>query len=289
MTKLAYILAASHSGSTLLSMLLASHPQVATIGELKLSPETMGDLDRYRCSCGEFIQECGFWRKVKKSMAYKHFEFALAYAGTEYSTVESHYARRFLGPLHRGRFLENLRDAALCLSSVWRKQLPEIHRRNAALASTVCEITKAEVIVDSSKIGVRLKYLLRNPELDAKVIRLIRDGRATGLDKGGLVLGVDADAEYEIQTLKLHDGDTLLFYTDGLIDAMDFEGRFWGRERMLDSARRFAQCSAASMVRNMLGYRRRFVGLARQIDDTSVITVKVGGPWKECPECDAEA
>jgi len=117
---------------------------------------------------------------------------------------------------------------------------------------------------------------------------LIRDGRVTGLDKGGLVLGVDADAEYEIQTLKLHDGDTLLFYTDGLIDAMDFEGRFWGRERMLDSARRFAQCSAASMVRNMLGYRRRFVGLARQIDDTSIIAVKVGGPWKQCPECDAE-
>jgi hypothetical protein len=29
------------------------------------------------------------------------------------------------------------------------------------------------------------------------------------------------------------------------------------------------------MVKDILGYRRRFVGLARQIDDTSVVVVKV--------------
>ena len=36
-------------------------------------------------------------------------------------------------------------------------------------------------MVDSSKVAVRLKYLLRNPELDVKVIRLIRDGRGVAL------------------------------------------------------------------------------------------------------------
>ena len=29
------------------------------------------------------------------------------------------------------------------------------------------------------------------------------------------------------------------------------------------------------MVKNIIGYRRRFVGLASQIDDTSIIVVKV--------------
>jgi serine phosphatase RsbU (regulator of sigma subunit) len=29
------------------------------------------------------------------------------------------------------------------------------------------------------------------------------------------------------------------------------------------------------MLKNILGYRRRFVGLARQTDDTSIIIVKV--------------
>lgn len=181
MTRLAYILAASHSGSTLLSMLLGSHSQIATIGEMNLSPRAMGDLDRYRCSCGEFIRRCRFWEQVREGMAGRGVAFDLADAGTDYKSVDSRYARRLLAPLHRGQFLEACRDTSLGLLPAWRRQLPEIHRRNGALAATISELTGAHVVVDSSKSGVRLKYLLRNPELDVKVIRLIRDGRAVAL------------------------------------------------------------------------------------------------------------
>jgi hypothetical protein len=37
------------------------------------------------------------------------------------------------------------------------------------------------VVVDSSKLGLRLKYLLRIPSLEVKVVRLIRDGRGVAL------------------------------------------------------------------------------------------------------------
>ena len=105
---------------------------------------------------------------------------------------------------------------------------------------------------------------------------LIRAGGVCDLAKGGLVLGVDPHARYEIETVELHDGDCLLFYTDGLVDAMDFNSELWGREHMLEAATRFADCPADHVVRNVLAYRRRFVGLARQVDDTSIIAVKVG-------------
>jgi len=116
---------------------------------------------------------------------------------------------------------------------------------------------------------------------------LIRDGRMQDLAAGGLVLGVDAHAKYEIETVELRDGDCLLFYTDGLVDAMDFSNDLWGRDRMLDAARQFTDCPADHVVRNVLAYRRRFVGLARQVDDTSIIVVKVGEPRKSeaCGEC----
>jgi len=179
--QLAYILAASHSGSTLLSMLLSSHPQIATVGEIKLSASAIGEIDRYRCSCGEFIRKCRFWTKVKEGLAARGHEFDIADAGMDYRAVDSRYARWLLGPLHRGMLLESLRDGALRISLTWRKKMPEIHRRNAALASTVAEITGAQIVVDSSKIALRLKYLLRNPGLDVKVIRLIRDGRGVAL------------------------------------------------------------------------------------------------------------
>lgn len=179
--RVAYVLAASHSGSTLLSMLLGSHPQLATIGEMKFSSQAMGDLDRYRCSCGVPIRACRFWQEVKNGMAARGYDFDLACAGTDYRLRDSRYAQRLLGPMHHGGLLESLRDAALCLSPAWRRQLPDIHRRNGALVSVIREITRADVVVDSSKVALRLKYLLRNPELDVKVIRLLRDGRAVAL------------------------------------------------------------------------------------------------------------
>ena len=89
------------------------------------------------------------------------------------------------------------------------------------------------------------------------------------------MLGVDRNAEYETETVELKAGDCLLFYTDGLIDAVNFDGELWGRERMLEVAKKFVFSSAESIVKNILAYRRRFVGLSRQIDDTSVIAVKV--------------
>ncbi len=104
---------------------------------------------------------------------------------------------------------------------------------------------------------------------------LIRDGVVTDLEKGGLVLGVDEHAEYEIGTVGLKNGDCLLFYTDGLIDAANFDGEFWGRESLLELAKKFADGSAEQIVNNILGHRRRFVGLASQYDDTSIIVIKV--------------
>ena len=106
---------------------------------------------------------------------------------------------------------------------------------------------------------------------------LIREGRILELERGGLVLGVEAEARYETESLELKDGDCLLFYTDGLIDAANFEGEFWGRGKMLEAARRFCNDSAELLIKDILTYRRRFVGLVRQIDDTSVIVVKVKG------------
>jgi sigma-B regulation protein RsbU (phosphoserine phosphatase) len=107
---------------------------------------------------------------------------------------------------------------------------------------------------------------------------LIRDGQLTALEKGGIVLGVEKQAEYEVDTLQLRDGDSLLLYSDGLIDAANFDGEFWGRKRMLEAVKNVTEnkgSSAEQMVKNILGYRRRFVGLASQCDDTSIIVVKV--------------
>jgi phosphoserine phosphatase RsbU/P len=103
---------------------------------------------------------------------------------------------------------------------------------------------------------------------------LIRGGQCIDLDKGGLVLGVDANAQYENETVALKDKDSLIFYTDGLTDAANFNGDLWGRDNLLSVAKTFALSPAEQIVGNLLLYRRRFVGLADQLDDISVVVVR---------------
>ena len=129
-------------------------------------------------------------------------------------------------------------------------------------------ITLLYAIIDAEKQTVTYCNCGHEPAV------LIRDGQTKELTAGGLVLGVDTKAQYEIETLQLSDGDCLMFYTDGLADATNFNGEFWTRERMLETAKKFSADSAEQMVRNILGYRRRFVGLAPQLDDTSLVVVK---------------
>lgn len=177
--RVAYILAPSHSGSTLLAMLLGSHPEVCTTGELSLG--AIDDPATYRCSCGALLKSCPFWRAITDRLAARGVRFDVCAAGTDFRGVPSRYVRWLLRPLHRGPVVEAVRDAALQLSPAWRAAYPDIQARNSALVDALCAHRGTTVLVDSSKTGGRLKFLLRNRDLDVQVIRLIRDGRAVAL------------------------------------------------------------------------------------------------------------
>jgi sigma-B regulation protein RsbU (phosphoserine phosphatase) len=130
-------------------------------------------------------------------------------------------------------------------------------------------VTLFYALIDVAKMTVTYCNCGHEPTI------LISNGKITDLDKGGLVLGVDREAQYEIGTVELTNKDCLLFYTDGLTDAVNFDNELWGRENLLATAKKFSDGTAEQMVKNILRYRRRFVGLARQIDDTSMVVAKV--------------
>ncbi len=104
-----------------------------------------------------------------------------------------------------------------------------------------------------------------------------RGSRISELKKGGLVLGVVPDAHYEIGRINLNPDDRILMYTDGLIDAVNFDGRTWGIKRLVQAAKKSLEGSAEQMIGNILRYQRRFTGLARQTDDTSLVGVRITG------------
>lgn len=180
MPHLAYLLAASHSGSTLLAMLLGAQPGACTVGELKATH--MGSVDCYRCSCRKAIRDCGFWREIGVAMN-RHGvrDFDITRAGTSIFEAKSPYVRWLLAPLYRGRRMEAVRDLGLSLSGEWRNMIASSKRRNLALIESLLEVTGSRVLIDSSKLALRLKYLLSIMELETRVIWVIRDGRAVAL------------------------------------------------------------------------------------------------------------
>lgn len=176
---LVYILAASHSGSTLTTFLLNSHPLICTAGELKAT--NLGNVEKYRCSCKSLISQCEFWKEISKRMEEKGFEFDVRHSDTSLRSIRSRYVQRLLKPLVRGPVLEKVRDWLLHLSPTWRKQAPRWASRNTALIGSVAMQSGANFVVDSSKIAIRLKYLRAAADVKLKVIRVIRDGRGVAL------------------------------------------------------------------------------------------------------------
>lgn len=174
-----YLLAASHSGSTLTAMLLGSHPDTVTVGELKAT--SLGDIEKYRCSCKELIKDCSFWNGIEANMKALGQDFDITNAQTDIRSNASEYVLRLMRPLVRGPFIELIRDVLLWLSPNWRRNYPRIQKRNLDYITAIAKQAKVNNIIDSSKIGIRLKYLLKIKEIDVKVVWLTRDGRGVSL------------------------------------------------------------------------------------------------------------
>jgi phosphoserine phosphatase RsbU/P len=86
-------------------------------------------------------------------------------------------------------------------------------------------------------------------------------------------LGIDADEVYTDRTVTLTPGDTLLFYTDGITEARNATGEFFGVERLDEVLER---CGLASMVIDAtLEAVDEFTGHRPPADDRTLLVAQV--------------
>jgi len=104
---------------------------------------------------------------------------------------------------------------------------------------------------------------------------LWRDGKITELTTGGIVLGVMKDQPYEKGLIDLEPGDILLVYSDGVVDATNFNGEKFGRQRIREAVADMADHGADDIVKHVLWQVRRFAGLNHRPDDMTLVAVKV--------------
>ena len=93
------------------------------------------------------------------------------------------------------------------------------------------------------------------------------------LRRTGMALGVMENAHWEQKIVKLTRGDVLLFYTDGVTEAQNPRGVYFGEQRLLELIRSKSTCSAEEIQETILTDVENFVGSEHQQDDIALIVI----------------
>ena len=143
--RLIYIAGTSHSGSTLLDLMLNAHPEIFSAGEVLKLNRQLGLKNAQKqtyapCSCGApSLWQCPFWSRVDQRTRET--------AGKSLSDLD-------------------MQDYG---------ELDAARAPNAVVFNAIADVSGKRFVVDSSKLPKRLSALMRLKELDVYPVHLIRD------------------------------------------------------------------------------------------------------------------
>ena len=113
-------------------------------------------------------------------------------------------------------------------------------------------------------------------------ILISADGRRSTLSgKSGVALGAWRHLKYEVQEHPLAPGDTLLFYTDGVTEALSPAEQFYSVGRLEDLVERFSGMPAQQITNAVANDVRAFCAEHEQNDDLTILAARWLGPSDE--------
>lgn len=140
--KLIYITGLSHSGSTLLDLMLHAHTQLFSVGELKKLQHHFINNDRdskRRCTCNSTLMDCNFWQQV------------------------NHY------------LLTNSKRQLHEIASDFNLKKIDVNHDTFLTLDAVSQISGKEYVIDSSKDLARLRAILKNKSFSTFTIHIVRN------------------------------------------------------------------------------------------------------------------
>jgi len=102
-----------------------------------------------------------------------------------------------------------------------------------------------------------------------------REKRLELLDAEGLIFGIKPDVIFEQKEVVLEIGDILLLYTDGIIEAEDHSGEFFGVDRLSKLIQEAADSPIQQIIDSIMEQVRIFTGLRHFNDDITLVVMKV--------------
>ena len=157
--RVVYIAGYGRSGTTVLDVALGQHPAVIGSGEIAELTRHVWRENEY-CACGQPVHDCDFWSPVLRQWS----------EGQPSSLM----------PLYEDcqKKIESLVGLAKSSSGFGHgKQFAFYARNTTRLFEAMLSQSGKSAIVDSSKLPARAMALALIPEIDLRVIHVVRDGR----------------------------------------------------------------------------------------------------------------
>ncbi|HDL18195.1 MAG TPA: serine/threonine-protein phosphatase [Bacteroidetes bacterium] len=102
----------------------------------------------------------------------------------------------------------------------------------------------------------------------------VENGVIGEMQKGGPALGLMKNAEYSEKALSLEPGNLLFIYSDGLTEARNEKGEFYGLHYVKEILSSTNHLSAAEVGEKIVTKVDRFIGDAQRYDDLSLMVLK---------------
>jgi hypothetical protein len=154
-----YLGGLGRSGTTLVERLLGELPSVCALGEL-VHLWQRDIIDDERCGCGARFSACAFWNQVGQA----------AFGG--WRNVDVDRVRALGEAVERTRHIPRL-----AAGQMPERDVREYASYYAKVYAAAAHVSGAAVVVDSSKHSALAHVLRWAPDLDLRVVHMVRDAR----------------------------------------------------------------------------------------------------------------
>jgi serine phosphatase RsbU (regulator of sigma subunit) len=179
-------------------------------------------------------------------------------------------------------YMAELKGLVLSLSQIYqspRQLLIEVNRIISDNLDTRSFITMTYAVID---LDAGVMTYARAGHTPLMYMPADEDATAQVLVPNGLVVGLripGADENFpellEEDRITLHKGDVLVFYTDGITEAMNPQSDLFGDSRLSRLVTEHGHLDTADLRERILREIESFVGAADQHDDMTMILIKI--------------
>lgn len=102
-----------------------------------------------------------------------------------------------------------------------------------------------------------------------------QDGAIELLAHSGMALGLLESTEYQVDQVKLGVGDTVIFFTSGLIGGVNEKNQYFSEKRLRELLQQRKWISSQEIVNGLVSEYQAFIGSASQEAEVVIVTMQI--------------